>query len=120
MADILIVDDSATIRMLLSAELKNAGHNVTVAISGEEALDKLRDLTPQLIITDLNMPGINGLELIEKVRKKEAISLIPILILTTEDNPEKKAQGRAVGATGWIIKPFKRDKLLFAVDRLTA
>lgn len=115
---ILIVDDSESIREVVSFTLENAGHQVLAAKDGQEALDFLDGRGFDLIITDLHMPNINGIELIKKVRELDAYKGIPILFLTTESQAQKKLEAKEAGATGWIIKPFVPAKLLAAIGKV--
>lgn len=115
---ILAVDDSRTIRDMVTFTLKQAGFDTTTACDGVEALDIFAHQTFDLIITDLNMPNMDGFGLIENVRKGEKNPFIPILMLTTEADPEKKERGRSVGATGWIVKPFNPEKLVQVVKKV--
>jgi len=112
---IMTVDDSASVRQMVAFTLKDADYTVLEACDGKDALGKL---TPQvgMIITDLNMPNMDGIELIENVRKKPGHKFMPIVMLTTESQADKKSRGKAAGATGWIVKPFKPEQLL-AVTR---
>jgi two-component system chemotaxis response regulator CheY len=114
---ILTVDDSPSMRMLLKAALTDQGFQVFQAEDGVDALDKLEAAQPDLIITDINMPRMDGFQLIEALRGDEA-SCLPILVLTTEASDEKKARARQAGATGWIVKPFDREKLGAAIRRV--
>ena len=114
---ILTVDDSPSMRMLLRIALTDLGYRVTEAEDGIDALEKLADETPDLLITDINMPNLDGFGLIERVRGKGERSL-PILVLTTESSDEKKQRARSAGATGWIVKPFDPDKLHAAIRRV--
>lgn len=116
---ILTVDDSMSMRMLLRVALTKAGHNVAEAEDGVAALEWLTDQQPDLIITDINMPRLDGFGLIEKVRAQPRFRDTPILVLTTESTPEKKARARAAGATGWIVKPFDPDQLNAVIRRVT-
>ena len=109
---ILIVDDSVSIRQMMSFTLRRGGYEVIEAEHGQDALDKLLGVTVDLMITDLNMPVMDGITLIQNVRKIPAMKNKPILMLTTEGLASKKEQGKAAGATGWIVKPFDPDKLL--------
>ncbi len=118
MAKILVVDDSITMRQMLSFTLEKAGHEVLTADNGLEALDICDQGAPDLIITDLNMPKMNGLDLIRTLRSRPHTGTKPILVLTTESDPEKKAEGRAAGATGWIVKPFNPQALLDVLPRV--
>lgn len=113
---ILAVDDSRTIRDLLSGALTAAGYDVTLAEDGMDALDRIADVDPAAIITDINMPRLDGFGLVEAVRRIDRFRVTPVLVLTTESAPEMKARARAAGATGWIVKPFDADKLVRAVQ----
>lgn len=116
---ILTVDDSRTMRDMVSHTLKGAGFNVLVADDGQHALDTLKGAgTVDLVITDLNMPGMDGFGLIESLRASTAYKYVPILMLTTESDTEKKERGKALGATGWIVKPFNPEKLVQIVNKL--
>lgn len=115
---ILAVDDSVSIRQMLSFTLKNAGYEVIEASDGNEAISKLNLYQISLIITDLNMPNLDGIGLIKQVRKSPAHKFIPVLMLTTESHDEKKAEGKAAGATGWIVKPFKPEQLLAVIKKV--
>lgn len=116
--NILIVDDSESIREVVSFTLENEGHNVMVASDGTDALKFLDGRKIDLIITDLHMPQMNGIELIKKVRKTEDYKRIPILFLTTESQRDRKMEAKAAGATGWIIKPFVPAKLIAALNKV--
>ena len=110
---IFLVDDSATILLSVSAILKKGGYEVEKANCGEEALKKFNSgVKVDLLITDLNMPGINGIELIQKVRTLPNYKFMPILFLTTESQQSKKVEAKAAGASGWIVKPATADELL--------
>ena len=115
---ILIVDDSASMRMLLKTSLAAQGFTVESAGDGAEGLERVREIGPDLLITDINMPRMDGFGLIEEVRKLADYRGLPILVLSTEFSEEKKARARAVGATGWITKPFDPLKLEAAVRRV--
>ncbi|MCK0069690.1 MULTISPECIES: response regulator [Kordiimonas] len=117
---ILAVDDSKTMRDMVSFTLKGAGHDVLLADDGVNALSALTGETVDLIITDINMPNMNGIELVEKLRADPRFRATPILILTTESDDGLKQRGRAAGATGWIVKPFVPEKLLKVVDKVCA
>lgn len=112
---ILIVDDSETVRQVLKLALGNAGYKVVEAEDGFDALDKLSGVPVDMLITDLNMPNMDGLELIKKVREEGSHRFTPIVMLTTESSEEKKKAGREAGASGWIVKPFKPEQLLKVV-----
>ena len=116
--NILIIDDSESIRELVSLTLESAGYKVEKAIDGVDALRFLDGREINLVITDLNMPNMDGIGLIKEVRKKDGYSVIPILMLTTESQAAKKEQAKAAGATGWIVKPFVQEKLLEVVKKV--
>jgi len=115
---ILTVDDSKTMRDMVSYTLKSAGFEVVEAEDGVGALALLASTTVDLVITDINMPKMDGVTLVKELRGRSAFKSTPILILTTEGGEDKKAQGRAAGATGWIVKPFAPDKLLQVVNKV--
>jgi two-component system chemotaxis response regulator CheY len=112
---IMTVDDSATIRQMLSFTLKDAGYDVIEAVDGQDACDKLKEAPVSMVITDLNMPQKDGIELIREVRKDPANRFVPIIMLTTESQEKKKQEGKAAGASGWIVKPFSPEQLLAVV-----
>ncbi len=114
----MVVDDSATMRQMLNFTLSEASYEPVEASDGQEALDILAHEPIDMLITDLNMPGIDGLSLIRQVRAKESYKFIPILMLTTESQTEKKMEGKSVGATGWIVKPFTPQQLLSVVKKI--
>ena len=109
---VLIVDDAVSMRQMVSFTLKQGGYEVVEAEHGQDALSKLQSNAVDLIITDLNMPVMDGITLIQNVRKMPSMKSKPILMLTTEGLAAKKEQGKAAGATGWNVKPFDPDKLL--------
>jgi two-component system, chemotaxis family, chemotaxis protein CheY len=118
---ILTVDDSRTMRDMLNLALVDAGFRVTQAVDGMHGLEVLRDQEPpHVIVTDINMPKLDGFGFIEAVRKDGRFRAIPILVLTTESDTEKKNRARKAGATGWIVKPFDPLKLVEAIRRLAA
>lgn len=117
-ANILTVDDSPSMRMLLRVALVEQGFNVNEAEDGQYALDWLEQNTPDLVITDINMPRMDGFKLIAELRARNRFQDVPILVLTTESSPEKKARAREAGATGWIVKPFDPEKLNAAIRRV--
>jgi two-component system, chemotaxis family, chemotaxis protein CheY len=118
MKKILAVDDSASIRQMVNFTLKTAGYDVVDAIDGKDGLAKAGKDKFDMIITDLNMPNIDGIQLITEVRKLPGYSFIPILMLTTESQAEKKDAGRKAGATGWIVKPFNAEQLTAVIKKL--
>jgi len=114
---LLIVDDSTMLRDMLSYALNEGGYNdVIEAIDGVDGLEKAKASSFDLIITDVNMPNMDGLTFIQELRKLPEYSKTPILVLTTERSDEMKSKGKSVGATGWIVKPFVPDQLLKAVN----
>lgn len=114
----MTVDDSASVRQMVSFTLRQAGYDVLEAADGEDALTKLTGNTVHLMITDLNMPVLDGIGLIKAVRTGPSHKFIPIVMLTTESQDQKKQEGKAAGATGWIVKPFKPDQLLAVVKKV--
>ncbi len=115
---VMTVDDSASIRQMVTFTLKTAGYDVVEAVDGKDALSKLGSTPIQMMITDLNMPNLDGIELIREVRGNPATKFIPIVMLTTESQDAKKQEGKSAGATGWIVKPFKPDQLLAVVKKV--
>ncbi len=115
---ILTVDDSASMRALLLNALQQEGFNVEQAVDGQDALDWLATNEVDVIITDINMPRLDGFGLIERLRESARHADRPILVLSTESSDEKKRRARDAGATGWIVKPFNADKLAAAVRRI--
>ena len=115
---ILTVDDSISVRKLVSFTLSEAGYEVIEASDGEDALTKLAVIRINMIITDLNMPNLDGCELVRRVRGIANYRYIPIIMLTTESVEDKKALCRTAGATGWIVKPFKPEQLLAVVHKV--
>lgn len=120
MLTVLAIDDSRTIREMLRETLTNAGFDVHLAVDGQDGLDKLAEVQPNVIITDINMPRLDGFGVIEAVRRGTECSALPILVLTTESAPDLKERARKSGATGWIVKPFDDLKLVSAIRRITA
>lgn len=117
---ILTVDDSRTMREMLKAALLGAGFRVTQAKDGQHGLEVLAQETPRVIVTDINMPRLDGFGFIEAVRRDARHAAIPILVLTTESDTDKKMRARKAGATGWIVKPFEPEKLIAAIRRVAA
>lgn len=115
---IMTVDDSPSMRMLLRAALADQGYTVIEAEDGADALERIEAADPDLLITDINMPRLDGFGLIEALRQVSAHRNLPILVLTTESSDEKKLRARIAGATGWIVKPFHPDKLAAAIRRV--
>ena len=115
---VLTVDDSRTMRIMLKMALEEAGFRVSQAEDGTHGLEVLQQEVPRVIITDINMPRLDGFGFIAEVRKLEQYKSVPILVLTTESEGEKKQRARDLGATGWIVKPFEPTKLVAAVNRV--
>jgi two-component system chemotaxis response regulator CheY len=115
---IITVDDAATMRKMVAFTLKGAGHEVLEAGDGCEAITLLSQRPVDLVITDVNMPNMDGLELTRQLRAMPAFARTPIILLTTESDPAKKLLGRAAGATGWIVKPFNQEQLLAIVAKV--
>lgn len=115
MKRIMTVDDSSTIRQMVALTLRDAGYEVIEAVDGRDALERLAKESIDMLITDLNMPNLDGVGLIREVRKNPAHRFIPIIMLTTESHDSKKQEGKAAGASGWIVKPFKPEQLLGVV-----
>jgi two-component system chemotaxis response regulator CheY len=115
---VLTVDDSASIRQMVSFTLKTAGYEVVEAVDGEDGLNKARAKSADLVLTDQNMPKMDGLTLIKSLRSLPQYSRTPILMLTTESSDAMKAAGKAAGATGWLVKPFDPSKLLEVVKKV--
>ncbi|MCK6390988.1 MAG: response regulator [Azonexus sp.] len=115
---ILAVDDSASIRQMVSFTLKSAGYDVVEAVDGQDGLDKAKARTVNLVLTDQNMPRMDGLTLIKNLRALPQYGSTPILMLTTESSDAMKSQGRAAGATGWLVKPFDPQKLIEVVRKV--
>ena len=118
MATILTVDDSPSIRQMIKVALEPAGHTVIEAGDGAQGLAAAQAKRPNIVITDLNMPVMNGLELIRALRKLPALTGLPIVFLTTESSENVKQEAKSAGATGWITKPFKPEQLLAVVGKL--
>jgi two-component system chemotaxis response regulator CheY len=116
---ILTIDDSASIRQMISLTLSGAGHRVLEAGYGAEGYDKAIGQPMDAILTDLNMPVMNGIEFIKKFRQHPMSKGVPIIFLTTESDDNLKAEARAAGATGWIVKPFKQDQLVAVIMKVT-
>lgn len=112
---VLVVDDSRAIRQSIRFILEQNGYEILEGSDGVEGLEKLASARVDLIITDVNMPNMDGITFIKKVREKADLRLVPILVLTTESQQSVMEEAKAAGATGWIVKPFSTDKLLAAV-----
>jgi two-component system chemotaxis response regulator CheY len=118
MTSILAVDDSPSMRQMVSYALENAGYEVVLASDGKLALEIAEKTRVNLVITDVNMPNMDGISLVRQLRKLRDYKFTPILILTTESSQEKKKMGKEAGATGWIVKPFDPDQLLNTLQRV--
>lgn len=115
---IMVVDDSASLRNVVCIALKGAGYDVIEAADGKEALSKLTGQKVHLIVSDVNMPNMDGITMVREIKKLPAYKFTPIMMLTTESQPEKKAEGKAAGAKAWLVKPFQPPILLDAVSKL--
>ena len=118
MHSILAVDDSASMRQMVSFTLKNAGYNVVEAVDGQDALEKAGTRDFDLVLTDQNMPRLDGIGLTKKLRDNPKFKTTPILILTTESSEQMKQAGRGAGATGWLVKPFDPAKLIEVIKKV--
>ncbi len=118
MKKILAVDDSASMRAMVTFTLKGQGYDVTEAVNGQEGLTKASQGKYDLVISDVNMPIMDGIEFIRRLRELDSYKFTPILMLTTESGLDKKQEGKAAGATGWIVKPFDPQKLAAVVAKV--
>ena len=115
---IMTVDDSTSMRQMVKATLLSAGYDVVEASDGQEALEYARENPVDLVITDVNMPRMDGITLVSELRQLPAYRLTPVLLLTTESSMDKKMEGKKAGATGWIVKPFNPAQLLATLSRV--
>lgn len=115
---VLAIDDSASMRQMVAFTLKSSGYDVIEAVDGQDGLDKAKSKSVNLVLTDQNMPRMDGLTLIKSLRAMPQYKGTPILMLTTESSDAMKAQGKAVGATGWLVKPFDPQKLVDVVKKV--
>lgn len=115
---IMIVDDSASMRQVVGIALKGAGYTVLEGRDGKDALSKLTGLKVHLIISDVNMPIMDGITFLKEVKQMASYKFTPVIMLTTESAEEKKREGQAAGARAWVVKPFQPEQLLNAVQRL--
>jgi two-component system, chemotaxis family, chemotaxis protein CheY len=121
MTRILAVDDSPSMRQMVGVTLKSAGYEVLEACDGQEALNLAKaQAAVDLVITDVNMPNMDGITLVRELRALPHYRGVPLLVLTTEASAEKKMEGKAAGATGWVVKPFSPDRLLATIARIVA
>jgi len=118
MASVLAVDDSASMRQMVAFTLKGAGYTVVEAVDGVDALNKAKMQKFDCVVTDVNMPNMDGITLIKELRALPNYKFIPMLMLTTESGMDKKQQGKAAGATGWIVKPFNPEQLLKTIKKV--
>ena len=118
MHSILAVDDSASMRQMVSFTLKSAGYNVVEAVDGQDAWEKAGGRSFDLVLTDQNMPRMDGISLTKKLRESPQFKTTPILMLTTESSDQMKQAGRAAGATGWLVKPFDPTKLIEVIQKV--
>lgn len=118
MAKILVVDDSRTMRQMVVFALKNAQFETAEACDGVEAYKWAQRNLVDLVLSDVNMPNMNGIELIKKLRGLANYRFVPILMLTTESSDERKMEGKSAGATGWIVKPFNPEKLIATINKV--
>ncbi|PIE42952.1 MAG: response regulator [Gammaproteobacteria bacterium] len=118
MTKILAVDDSASMRQMVSFTLQGAGYEVHEAADGQQALDKAKAQQFDLVLSDINMPVMDGISLIENLRSLASYKFTPILMLTTESAGDKKMAGKKAGATGWIVKPFNPDQLVATIEKV--
>ena len=118
MKTIMVVDDSRTVRESLKFFLKEGGYSVLEGADGQEALNILKDTAADLVITDVNMPNMDGLTLIGELRKSTNHKFTPILVLTTESQQSIMEKGKELGATGWIVKPFDSEKVLAVIKKV--
>lgn len=115
---ILAVDDSGSLRQMVAFSLKAAGYDVVQAVDGQDGLNKAKEKTVDLVLTDQNMPIMDGLTLITNLRSLGSYQTVPILMLTTESSDEMKAKGKAAGANGWLVKPFDPKRLIEVVQKV--
>ena len=115
---ILAVDDSPSMRQMVGQTLRAAGYEVIEAADGVQAFELAKDKVVDVVITDVNMPNMDGITLVAQLRALPSYRLAPLLLLTTESSPERKAQGKQAGATGWMVKPFNPDQLLATLARV--
>ncbi len=117
-ATILAVDDSASMRQMVGFTLRQAGYYVVEAVDGVAALEYARDNNVDLVLTDVNMPRMDGITLVRELRQLVNYKFVPMLVLTTEAGQEKKMEGKAAGATGWLVKPFNPEKLIATIAKV--
>ena len=116
--NVLVVDDSSSVRQVVGTALQSAGYDVIEAVDGKDALSKLTGQKVHLIISDVNMPNMDGITFVKEVKKLANYKFTPIIMLTTESQESKKAEGQAAGAKAWVVKPFQPAQMLAAVSKL--
>lgn len=118
---VLVIDDSATVRQQVGLALGQAGFDIVEAVDGQDGIEKLySDASVSLVVCDVNMPRLNGLEMLEKIRAEQPQVKVPVIMLTTEGQPALMERAKRAGAKGWIVKPFKAELLVAAAKKLTA
>lgn len=115
---IMVVDDSSSLRQVVGIALKGAGYEVCEACDGRDALSKLTGQKVHLVVSDVNMPNMDGITFVKELRKLPAYKFTPVIMLTTENQEAKKAEGQAAGAKAWMVKPFRPEQMLMAVSKL--
>ena len=115
---ILVVDDSSSLRQVVSIALKGAGYDIIEACDGKDALGKLAGQKVHLVISDVNMPNMDGITFVKEMKKNPAYKFVPVIMLTTEGSDEKKKAGQEAGAKAWVVKPFQPQQMLAAVSKL--
>ncbi|MBU0719958.1 response regulator [bacterium] len=118
MGRVLIVDDASLVRTVAKKAALEAGHEVVVAEDGQKGLEAIKEFQFDIIFSDINMPVMSGLEMVENIRKEPAYKYVPIVMLTTESNADLKAKGKEMGVKAWLLKPFNKDKFLMACEKL--
>jgi len=115
---IMVVDDSASLRQVVSIALKGAGYDIIEASDGKDGLSKLTGQKVHLIVSDVNMPNMDGISMVKEIKQNPAYKFTPVIMLTTESQESKKMEGKAAGVKAWMVKPFKPDQMLAAVSKL--
>jgi two-component system chemotaxis response regulator CheY len=118
MAKVLVVDDSASMRQVICESLKEVGHDIQEAVDGQDGLSKAKSCSFDLVLTDVNMPNMDGIEMTKQIRTLAPYKFTPVLVITTESSGDKKSEGKAAGATGWIVKPFTPEKLIDTIKKV--
>ena len=115
---VLIVDDSSSMRQMVRFTLEEEGYTVEEAVDGQDAAGKISGVAPELVITDINMPNMDGIGLIKEIRANSQFKFVPIIVLTTESEQAKQDEGKSAGATAWLVKPFTPEKLIETVKKV--